>query len=610
MAPTASGTALASVPIKYPKPTPIAPSAYRPLKAYAFDPSQGKYFGNYMTLNVKYEPLQPGPIGSQIAVIDYDASNDCYYEPVNLDDDSILIRNGLDPTESDPRFHQQMVYAVVKETVERFEFALGRPMAWRQERDHKDDPYRGKMRIFPHGMQEANAYYDPELHAILFGYFTAPPDDEMNLPGQTVFSCLSHDIVAHETTHAVIDRIRPYFMENTSLDTPAFHEAFADIVALLQHFSMPDVMREAIAGTHGLLQMANLAPYAEKGSEGARINAEIARDNPLVSLARQFGGAMKMRGGLRSAIGTPPNSRELETKTEPHDRGAILVAAVFDAYLTSYIKKTRDLMAIASAKAGSKADLHPDLVNRLADEASKTAKEFEHICMRALDYCPVTDVHFGDFLQALITADYDLVPDDTHGYRSAFIDAFRSRGIRPYASSYSEEALRWGGPDVDAGSTLQCSGMFALLQQQTTDDDFRAKQKHNAELIYTFALQHAKAIGLDPVDKQKSPINVFSFHPVLRTAPDGRPLLEMVAQVLQTLTLPDDTGGPAVKIHGGVALVFNIDGTVRYAIHKSAKRLAASHSDFQMQLRNSNALSPYQATSTAQINFRALHRGY
>lgn len=106
---------------KSPKPTPIAPSAYRPLKAYAFDPSQGKYFGNYMTLNVKYEPLKPGPVGAQIAVIDYDASNDCYYEPVNLDDDAILIRNGLDPTESDPRFHQQMVYAVVKETIERFE---------------------------------------------------------------------------------------------------------------------------------------------------------------------------------------------------------------------------------------------------------------------------------------------------------------------------------------------------------------------------------------------------------------------------------------------------------------------------------------------------------
>ena len=591
------------------KSTPIPPSAYRPLKAYAFDPSQGKYYGNYMTLTVKYEPLQPGPIGAQIAVIDYDASNDCQYEPVNLDDDSILIRNGLDPNEADPRFHQQMVYAVVKETIERFEFALGRQIHWRADRDRKDAPYRGKLRIFPHCMQEANAYYDPALHAILFGYFAAPPDDEMNLPGQTIFTCLSHDIVAHETTHALIDGIRPYFMEHTSDDTPAFHEAFADIVALFQHFSMSDVMREAIAGTRGLLELADLAPYAEPGSQGAKTNADLARDNPLVSLARQFGGAMKMRGGLRSAIGTPPNSRELETKTEPHDRGSILVAAVFDAYFTTYIKKTRDLMAIASANARSKGDLRPDLVNRLADEASTTAKQFEHICIRALDYCPVTDIRFGDFLQALITADYDLVPDDQYGYRGAFIDAFRSRGIRPYASSYSEEALRWGGPHVDDGATLQCSGMIVGLQRLMTDEELRTSQAHNAKLIYKFALEHSDALGLDPIDKN-STISVFSFHPVLRTAPDGQPLLEMVAQVLQTASLPDDGGGTPTKVHGGAALIFNMDGTVRYAIHKSAQRLAASQPDFQAQLQNHNALSPYQNVSTAQINFRALHRGY
>jgi len=58
----------------------------RPLKAYAFDPSQGRNLGNHMTINVRNEALRPGPIGKYLAVIDYDASNDTYYEPVNLDD--------------------------------------------------------------------------------------------------------------------------------------------------------------------------------------------------------------------------------------------------------------------------------------------------------------------------------------------------------------------------------------------------------------------------------------------------------------------------------------------------------------------------------------------
>src|SRR2546423_10345413 len=71
----------------------------RPLKCYAFDPSHGKFFGNEMTLNVKYEMLLPGPIGERVAVIDYDGENKKFYRPVNLDDPGLLIRSGLNPTE-------------------------------------------------------------------------------------------------------------------------------------------------------------------------------------------------------------------------------------------------------------------------------------------------------------------------------------------------------------------------------------------------------------------------------------------------------------------------------------------------------------------------------
>jgi hypothetical protein len=43
-----------------------------------------------------------------------------------------------------------------------------------------------------------------EARGILFGYFQASRTQSgRNLPGQTVFTCLSHDIIAHETTHAI-----------------------------------------------------------------------------------------------------------------------------------------------------------------------------------------------------------------------------------------------------------------------------------------------------------------------------------------------------------------------------------------------------------------------
>ena len=49
------------------------------------------------------------------------------------------------------------------------------------------------------------------------------------------------------------------------------------------------------------------------------------------------------------------------------------IAAVFDAFFTTYVRKTRDLMRIARAGGASLGpdDLHPDLANRLAKEAAK-----------------------------------------------------------------------------------------------------------------------------------------------------------------------------------------------------------------------------------------------
>src|SRR5882724_8698397 len=128
--------------------------ATRPLKVFAFDPSHGRLLGNQMSMAIRYEELDPGPVVADpmardgIAVVDYDATNRVYYEPVNLDDPRILIRGGLDPRESDPKFHQQMVYAVATDTIQHFEHALGRRIHWRRvEPDHTkpDLPNQGNI---------------------------------------------------------------------------------------------------------------------------------------------------------------------------------------------------------------------------------------------------------------------------------------------------------------------------------------------------------------------------------------------------------------------------------------------------------------------------------
>jgi len=219
------------------------PLERRPMKIFAFDPSRGRSFGNHLVVTVPFEDLTPGPVGGKVAVVDYDVTNDRYYRAVDVDDPRILMTGGLKPSDIDPRFHQQMCYAAVSGVIERFELGLGRPVVWPWA-GRGSPPLGDRLRVYPHAMQEANAYYDRRLRGLLFGYFSASRDDAgQNLPGQIVYTCLSHDIVAHEATHALLDSVRPYFVDPTGPDAPAFHEAFADVMALLQHFSVPDALR-------------------------------------------------------------------------------------------------------------------------------------------------------------------------------------------------------------------------------------------------------------------------------------------------------------------------------------------------------------------------------
>src|SRR5215213_3158848 len=490
------------------------PPPHRPLKVYAFDPTRGRTLGNYMTINAPYERLQRGPVGKYLEIVDYDGSNNCYYQPVDLDAPGVIMGDGLDPSESNPQFHQQMVYAVASETIARFESALGRSIKWsfgrwkRADREEEEEGEGGeeennslaKLRIFPHGMQDPNAYYSDDLGALVFGYFPASESNSgHNLPGQTIFTCLSHDIIAHETAHALVDSQRDFFMEPTSPDALAFHEAFADIVALFQHFMFKEPLQEMIRRTGGQIFREIVGPENRPSKDGPLFQAELTTDNPLVGLARQFGEAMGMRKALRSALGTHPESNDLEKYFEPHLRGSILVAAVFDAFFSVYVRRTSDLMRIARAggTSGLSDDIHPDLVNRLAETATKTATHFLNICIRALDYCPPVDILFGDFLRAMITSDHDLFPDDRYGYRAALIDAFRSRGIVPEnVNSYSEESLLWCPPEVtgtdDDDLLLRCEGLQFDVFNAEDKEYVKALQKKNAIILHQFAVKNAK----------------------------------------------------------------------------------------------------------------------
>lgn len=558
-------------------PTRVPPPKRRPLQVFAFDPSRQSVLGNKMQIDVRHRVLEPGPVElgnarDQIAVVDYDASNKTYYCPVNLDNPYVLMQSGIAPTESDPRFHQQMVYAIVSDTIEQFESALGRRIHWRRaERELRAAKgWRPEdiltLSLYPHAMEQANAYYSPEAHGILFGYFQASRDNPgHNLPGQTVFTCLSHDIIVHETTHAILDGLRSHFLEATNPDVPAFHEAFADVVALFRHFTHREVLLDVIRRTGGRLYSPALRgdPLADQASQSSLEQGDEER-NPLIELAGQFGEAIGMRSALRSAIGKRKTMKELRETSECHERGSILVAAIFDAFFTVYLQRAAGPFRIYRSAGGyEREDLPSPLVEALCDVATQTATDFFRTCVRSVDYLPPVDIRFGDFLRSVMTSERDFDPGDHEGIRDAWMQAFRSRGILPDdAPFFSEDALCWpvcteellveglpfGGP----------AGLTYVEQQQT------------AEALTAFIEKddHKKLLGLVP-DLQYT---IPSFHPLYRTSRDGSVRWDLIVEVVQkvdSLPFPQRGGGTMIiSTHstggiGGSALPF-----LRYFISK------------------------------------------
>jgi len=592
--------------------TPVS----RRLRVFAFDPLLGARVDtmgvNQITVSIPWDDsLAPGPVGEYLEVIDHDPSGGCYYAPVNLNDANLLATDGLAPSEGNPGFHQQMVYAVAMTTIRNFEQALGRRVIWRPrqawECGRKDGPdeYVQRLRIYPHALREANAYYSPVKRALLFGYFPASSSAPgRNLPGGTVFTCLSHDIIAHETTHALLDGMHLRFTESSNPDVLAFHEAFSDVVALMQHFSFPAVLRHQIALTRG----------------------DLASQNLLGQLAQQFGEAVGRYGALRDAIGsvdprtrvwkpTEPDPAAYQTTHEPHARGAILVAAVFDAFLTIYKARVADLLRIASGGTGVLPDgeLHPDLVSRLAGEAAKSAGHVLTMCVRALDYCPPVDLTFGDYLRALITADTELVGEDDRGYRVAMIEAFRRRGLYPEGvRSLAPDSLLWRGVDENPDSPgrdapfgppeqspVIRAGGWNLWADRKRMFDYAGKLRAEfrewiADLRRTgdptalgallgLALDDDAPAGVDRDPEGRPRFEVHAVYPARRVGPDGQLIMNLVVELTQERKgfldpnrqdrVDRGLGGAATGdfvFRGGSTLVFDLEtAEPRYIIRKN-----------------------------------------
>ena len=93
------------------------------------------------------------------------------------------------------------------------------------------------------GDQQLNAFYDGD--GVRFFAFT-------NAQNVTTYSGKSTDTVSHETGHALLDTVRPELFESILPEVNAFHEAFADCMALLTALSNQDTRTKLLAAAPNL----------------------------------------------------------------------------------------------------------------------------------------------------------------------------------------------------------------------------------------------------------------------------------------------------------------------------------------------------------------------
>lgn len=500
-------------------------------------------------VEIPAEELKPGPCGHRVYVVDYDASTGDMYEPVDFGElyaDGDPFRDiDFDRIVSDRAFHAVNVYAIVMRTLARFESALGRRVGW-QIVGHQ-------LKVVPHAFEDANAFYSPWAEALLFGYF---PDANGNM----IFSCLSHDVVAHETTHALVDGLRNRFTDPSGPDQAAFHEGFADVVALLSVFSLPEVTKAVIDYRFDPeRQPDGRAPVPAAYVRAEDVEPDALKHSVLLGLAHQMGTALSRSRGqaLRQSATLARRSGYLERDDylEPHRRGEVFAAAMLDAFVRIWDARIQRLHRIHDPNLG-------DLFSRdaVVEEGAEVADYMLTMAIRALDYTPPIHLTFDEYVAALLTADARVRPNEgRYRFRSFIKESFEGYGVVCKPQYTTADGL-W----------RPVEGTFGYDRTR-----FDAMQ-HARDEVFRFMWENLDLLGLNP----DAYTEVESVRQALRIAPeDGFPVTETVVEAVQLMEahggelhhfgiekprgMPDST---RVVLRGGATLIFNDFGRLLYRI--------------------------------------------
>ena len=379
--------------------------------------------GRWMSLADWYvmkgeEPYHDGPVSRRVAVVDLDHKTGALRPGARFDDGRPRGETSKYEVEEGERdewgvgeiarvegdaFLQASVFGTVIQTLQMFERApmLGRPLGWGFGRE--------QLLVVPRAGEMANAFYDRDTGSLQF--FSVSPDDP---EGKPIHTALSHDVVAHETAHAVLDGICPDLYDALTPQARALHETFADVTSLLA--SLGDTYRlrmELDLEGRSLRSSTTFGRLAEQLGRhlGAEVGADALRDaNNSCSLdpedkSRDRHGRPNFVGGIA-----------------PHDLSMVMTGALYGVFRRLAQAERKRLEAGIPASL-AKLDLGPAGLG-----AHLAAQRVAQSVARALDHLPPGEASFADFGRAFLVADRLEHPRGKDA-RKWLVDELVSRGV-------------------------------------------------------------------------------------------------------------------------------------------------------------------------------------
>lgn len=399
-----------------------------PMTVFAQDPhvaAEDPEAGLDEAYHVPWEPgLEDGPTSARFAVVDYNADSEVLTPPAVWDDRANAFRlpatgdkkgKIIDADQIDTaHFRQVNCWAVLQRTLSLFESpaALGRRIPWGFGAN--------RLIVVPHAGYGENAFYDRESKSLQFYYFGGSKPEERR------YTCLSADIVAHEFGHALLDGIRPGYLEAGSVETHAFHEFMGDLTAMTMALDSPKT-RHAVAADTG---------------------ADLSDDNALSNIAEEFGRSVINRPYLRTARNTL-TMKNVSPASGPHHMSQVLTGAVYEIlrrfslfyHLGSDRDAARRFFRQNEGLSESGQQSRRKRFNKALAELKQGAKRSPRQVMRALelrlqnfaiqplDLLPPVDVTFKDYALAVLRAELLSNPTDPDGFRPIMAEVFKERGI-------------------------------------------------------------------------------------------------------------------------------------------------------------------------------------